>query len=159
MIRISLFLIFIAGCTGVACGEFKSSKQGDDKTLVDHAISAEEVDSKIEREDQVAYPKPMVSAAKSQSEFNYSYYDPRYRSPSTFSITAPASVDVRTPAEWEEKQALALSWTGNHAEVVASIIQNVGQRTAILVTYDSEWSWYDFKSQMSQRGISMSWWP
>ncbi|MEE2959526.1 MAG: agmatine deiminase family protein [Myxococcota bacterium] len=155
MFRTSLFLVFLSGFAGAACGEFNTNNQWENKTLIDQGISADEGDAKTEQEEQLIYPKPMVSAAKSQSEFNYSYYDPRYSSPSTFSITAPASVDVRTPAEWEEKQALALSWTGNHAEVVASIIRHTEERAEILVTYDSEWSWYDFKNQMYQRGISM----
>ena len=76
--------------------------------------------------------------------------------PGTFAITAPPTNAVRTPAEWENKQALLLAWTGNFGDVVADIIRSAKVTTDVTVAYDSNQALNDFKYQMQSRGVSIN---
>jgi agmatine deiminase len=108
-----------------------------------------------EREEQSVYPKPMVPVMPVDNTFAWSN-DQRFNYPGTFAITAPPTNTVRTPGEWENKQALLLAWTGNFADVVAGIIRSAKVTTDVTVAYDSNQSLNDFKYQMQSRGVSIN---
>ena len=109
-----------------------------------------------DRDQQATYPKPMVSAAPANSPAFFSAADSRHNYPGTFAITAPPTDSVRTAAEWENKQALLLAWTGNFADLVASIIKSAKVGTNVTVAYDSNQSLNDFQYQMQSRQVSLS---
>ena len=116
---------------------------------------ATELESTV-REGQSNYPKSMMPAFYTPDRtFNWGQ-DYRYSYPGTFAITAPPSVSVRSPGEWETKQALLVAWTGNFGDVVGEIVSSAKGVTDVTVVYDSAQSLDDFKYQMQSRGVSTS---
>ena len=100
------------------------------------------------------YPKPMVPVTPSDSAYNWPSNDLRYNYPSYFAITDAPESPVTTPAEWENKQALLIGWTGNFPDLIADIVRNTQSRTDVTITYDSVRSRQDFYDQMAARNVS-----
>lgn len=78
-----------------------------------------------------------------------SYYE-NYQ-PSARGITSAPTGDLRTAAEWEEIQALVITWTGQFPEIHSQIVGAAdGQCEVIIVCSDST----DVKSDLSGNGVS-----
>ena len=118
--RNAVVLIVTLGLSTLsACGTPVSERGAPLKESL--TADATELEATV-REGQSEYPKAMVPAFQStEPTFNWGQ-DYRYNYPGTFAITAPASVVVRSPGEWETKQALLIGWTGNFGDVISEIV-------------------------------------
>jgi len=81
------------------------------------------------------------------------YDDYRAANPSVYNITASPASPIIAPGEFEQKRALALSWTGSFPDVVAQIVQAASPVTEVWVLHYGTQALSDFQSQMAARGV------
>ena len=84
------------------------------------------------------------------------YDDYRAANPSVFNITASPASPVIAPGEFENKRALALSWTGSFPDVVAQIVQAASPVADVWILHYGTQALSDFQSQMAARGVDTS---
>ena len=78
---------------------------------------------------------PINSTHYESSKESINDYKNSFRSFNSDVITSPPVGDLRTMAEWEELQAICITWTG-YKSILAQIIQEVQTECEVIILCD-----------------------
>lgn len=98
-----------------------------------------------------AYPLPGERERAGKAD---QFSELRHQYPSTFGITTPPSQPVTAVAQWEDHQALLLTWTGNFPKTYAQIVDASKDKLDVYVVHDGAGSRQEFTSAIGNYGVT-----
>ncbi|MFT7624840.1 MAG: agmatine/peptidylarginine deiminase, partial [Myxococcota bacterium] len=104
-------------------------------------------------------PKPMLPAHALPGERNGAgkgdqFDDFRLANTDIYGITAAPQTPLRAVAQWDDHQALLLTWTGSFPDVMANIVQASKNQIDIYVVHEGNFAKQQFQSALQDNGVS-----